>query len=293
MTSPFKGQQFISGGARLAGVMGWPVSHSRSPLLHGYWLASLGIDGAYVPLSVRPDDLETAVRALPKLGFWGANVTVPHKEAVMALMDRVDDTARRIGAVNTIVVMPDGTMEGRNTDAFGFIENLRDRAPAWQPGSGPAVVVGAGGAARAVIVGLLDAGVPEIIITNRTRARADAIVTDIGDKRLHVADWDSRAKVLAGAGLLVNTTTLGMAGHGALDLDLRALPDHATVADIVYTPLETPLLAAARARGLAVVDGLGMLIHQGRPGFAAWFGVAPRADEALRQVLLDDLGCAS
>ena len=284
-----KGRQFISGAARLAGVIGWPVSHSRSPLLHGYWLSSLDIDGAYVPLAVRPEDLETAVRALPGLGFRGANVTVPHKEAVMALMDSVDLTARRIGAVNTIVVLPDGTLEGRNTDAFGFIENLRDRAPGWRPGTGPAVVIGAGGAARAVVVGLLDTGVTEITIVNRTRARAEAIVTDIGDSRLVVTDWAARSHALEGAGLLVNTTTLGMAGHGPLDLYLGVLPEQATVADIVYTPLETPLLAAARARGLAVVDGLGMLIHQGRPGFAAWFGVEPEADDALRQALLDDI----
>lgn len=279
----------ISGKAKLAGVMGWPVAHSLSPRLHGFWLAEYGIDGAYVPLAVAPADFDAAVRALPKLGFRGANVTVPHKEAALAAMDRVDETARRIGAVNTIVVGEDGTLEGGNTDAFGFIENLRAGAPGWRGDAGPAVVLGAGGAARAVVVALLDAGVSEIRLANRTKERAEALAADLssGDGGgVTVVDWDARAEALAGAALLVNTTTLGMTGKAPLDIDLADLPATAVVNDIVYAPLETGLLAAARARGNTVVDGLGMLLHQARPGFARWFGHEPAVTPALRDHVL-------
>lgn len=274
-----------TGKARVAGVMGWPVGHSRSPRLHGYWLEKHGIDGAYVPFPVAPNRIADAVRGLVALGMRGTNVTVPHKETVPALMDRLDPAARKIGAVNTIVVGEDGSLEGRNTDAFGFIENLRQGAPAWRSGDGPAVVLGAGGAARAVVYALLDAGVAEVILTNRNRARAETLAADIGGA-IRIIDWVSRETALADADLLVNTTTLGMVGQAPLELDLSALSPAATVSDIVYTPLRTPLLDAAAARGNTVVDGLGMLLHQARPAFQAFFGVDPVVDEDLRRHVL-------
>ena len=275
----------ISGKAKLAGVMGWPVGHSRSPRLHGYWLEHYGIDGAYVPLAVPPDRIEQAIRALPALGFRGCNVTVPHKEAAYRTVDRLDATAKRMGAVNTIVVGEDGSLEGRNTDGFGFIENLKCGAPGWTAADGPALVIGAGGAARAVVASLLDQGAPRVWLVNRTRARAEELASDIGGA-IEVADWVSRETLLEGAALVVNTTTQGMAGQPPLDLDLRALPGSAVVTDIVYTPLMTPLLSAAQARGNRVVDGIGMLLHQARPGFAAWFGREPEVTEGLKAAVL-------
>lgn len=277
-----------SGAARLAGVIGWPIAHSRSPRLHGFWLDRHGIDGAYVPLAVRPEDLEQAVRALPALGFRGVNVTVPHKQAVMSVCDRIDPTARRIGAVNTIVIDDDGRLSGRNTDAFGFIENLR-QSGVWTAAAGPAVVIGAGGAARAVCVGLIDAGAPEIRLVNRTESRAAELADEFGPV-VKAVPWAMRNDGLDGAALLVNTTSLGMTGQPPLELALDGLPVDAVVNDIVYAPLETGLLAAARARGNPVVDGLGMLLHQARPGFKAWFGVRPEADDEIRRFVLADLG---
>ena len=274
----------ITGKATLAGVMGWPVSHSRSPLLHNFWLARYGIDGAYVPLAVRPDDLATALRALPALGFAGVNLTVPHKEAAVALMDRLDASATRIGAVNTVVVA-NGRLEGRNTDGYGFIENLRAGAKGWRGTGGPAVVIGAGGAARAIAVALIDEGVPEIRVVNRTAARAAALTAEFG-KPLVAVTWERRARALDGAALLVNATTLGMTGQPALALPLDALPKAAVVTDAVYAPLETALLAAARGRGNVCVDGLGMLLHQARPAFAAWFGHDPEVTPELRAHVL-------
>lgn len=274
----------LSGKAKLAGVIGWPVGHSRSPRLHGYWLKHLGIDGAYVPLAVKPDDFEPVLRALPRMGFVGANITVPHKEQALALADHVEPLARRIGAVNTLVVRSDGSVEGRNTDAFGFLENLRHGAPQWNPAEA-ATVLGAGGAARAVCAALVDAGVPEIRLANRSAARAEQLAADIGG-RFTVVEWDKRADALAGAGLLVNTTTLGMTGQPPLDLDLSALPLHAVVNDIVYAPLMTELLVAAAARGNRAVDGLGMLLWQAVPGFEAWFGTRPEVTPALRAFVL-------
>ena len=275
----------ISGKAKLAGVMGWPIGHSRSPRLHGYWLERYGIDGAYVPLAVPPDRIEQAIRALPALGFRGCNVTVPHKEAAYRTVDRLDATAKRMGAVNTIVVGEDGSLEGCNTDGFGFIENLRSGAPGWSAADGPALVIGAGGAARAVVASLLDEGAPRVWLVNRTRARAEELAADIGGA-IKVADWVSRETLLEGAALVVNTTTQGMAGQPPLELDLRALPGSAVVTDIVYTPLMTPLLTAAQTRGNRVVDGVGMLLHQARPGFAAWFGREPEVTEGLKAAVL-------
>ncbi len=273
-----------SGKARLAGVMGWPIAHSLSPRLHGYWLEHHRIDGVYMPLAVAPDDLPAALSALPALGFRGVNLTLPHKEPALDLCHQVDELARRIGAVNTIVVR-EGKLVGSNSDAFGFLENLKEGAPEWRAAEAPAVVLGAGGAARAVIAALADAGAPEVRIVNRTRERAEALAASLGGA-LSVRSWEQRGDALAGAGLLVNTTTLGMAGQAALDLDLAALPDQALVTDIVYAPLVTPLLETARARGNPIVDGLGMLLHQARPGFAAWFGLQPKVTPALRAFVL-------
>jgi len=275
--------RLLTGHARLAGVLGWPVSHSRSPRLHGHWLDTLGIDGAYLPLPVHPDRFATAVRALADLGFRGANVTIPHKEAAFGVCDLVDATARRAGAVNTLVFR-DGRIEGSNTDGYGFVESVGQAVPGWRPQAGRAVLLGAGGAARAIAAALLDGGCPGVTLVNRSRARAEALAADLGGA-IAVAE----APPLADAALLVNTTSLGMQGQPALELDLSPLPASAVVADIVYVPLETPFLTAARARGLTAVDGLGMLLHQARPGFEAWFGVAPQVDEALRAVVAADI----
>jgi shikimate dehydrogenase len=271
--------------------MGWPVSHSRSPLLHGFWLDETGVDGAYLPLPVQPGRLEQALRALPVLGFRGCNLTIPHKRAALAVMDRVEPTAERIGAVNTVVVQPDGSLEGRNTDAFGFRESLREAAPDWDPPSGPAVVLGAGGAARAIVAALIDSGVAEIRIVNRTIDRAETLARDLSalETRMIVCSWAEADVALRGAKLLVNATSLGMSGEPSLMLDLAPLPRSAPIVDIVYTPLETDLLAAASRRGNPVVDGLGMLLHQGRPGFEAWFGVAVGVTPSLRATMVASL----
>jgi len=277
--------RFLTGKTRLAGVIGWPVAHSRSPRLHGYWLAERGIDGAYLPLPVPPDSIAAVLRALPRAGFRGVNVTLPHKAAALAAADRATPEARRIGAANTLVFDEAGRIEARNTDGYGFLENLREGAPGWRAAAGPAVVIGAGGAARALLVALLDAGAPEIRLVNRTAARAAALAAEIGGA-IRPWAWAKRTEALADAALLVNATTQGMGGEPALDLPLDRLPATAVVNDIVYTPLETPLLAAARRRGNRAVDGLGMLLHQARPGFAAWFGVEPAVTPALRAFLL-------
>ena len=281
----------LSGRARVAGVIGYPIAHSLSPRLHGHWLDSLEIDGAYLPLAIAPEHLDEAVRGLARAGFRGVNVTVPHKRAVMALCDEITEGARAIGAVNTLV-FADGRIQGSNSDGYGFMANLRAAAPSWTPGAGPAVVLGAGGAARAVIRSLLDAGVPEIRLTNRTRETAErlaAVFRDSAAGTVTVDDWAGGGRALAGAALLVNATSLGMVGQPPLRIDLTGLAGDAVVADLVYNPLETPLLAAARANGNPAVDGLGMLLHQARPGFAAWFGVEPRVDETLRRAVLAGL----
>jgi shikimate dehydrogenase len=278
----------ITGAARLAGIMGWPVAHSRSPALHGFWLSEHHIDGAYVPLAVEPNRLEQALRALPALGFRGCNLTIPHKQRALAVMDRIDPFARRVGAMNTVVVAADGSLEGSNTDVFGFRENLREQAPDWDAQAGPAVVLGGGGSARAVVAALIAEGVPAIRLVNRTPANAEALARDLTwpGTRITVDPWTARGAALRDAGILVNTTSLGMDKEPPLDLDLSALPATAVVVDIVYVPLETELLAAARKRGHRVVDGLGMLLHQGRPGFEAWFGAAAGVTSGLRAAML-------
>jgi shikimate dehydrogenase len=285
---------YLSGQAALAGVMGWPVGHSLSPRLHGFWLRQHRIDGTYVPLAVEPANLAQALRALPALGFRGVNLTIPHKEPALAVVDRITPAAARIGAVNTVVVTADGLL-GENTDGYGFMENLAAGAPGWRPADGPAVLLGAGGAARAIAVALIDAGATELRLVNRTLARAEALADQLADAArqhgtaLAVLPWRDGA-ALAGASLLVNTSSLGMTGQPPLEIDLQDLPRAALVTDIVYSPIETGLLAAARARGHAVVDGLGMLLHQARPGFRAWFGVDPEVSEALRATVLAGLG---
>ena len=267
--------------------MGWPVGHSRSPRLHGYWLNKYGIDGAYIPMAVPPERLEQALRALPALGLRGTNITVPHKKAALLVCDVIDPLARRIGAVNTIVVGPDGALNGSNTDAFGLVENLREGS-GWRATDGPVVILGAGGAARSACVALIDAGVESIRIVNRTLERARDLAGAMAPHCNAIA-WDRREDALEGAALVINTTTLGMIGQPPLDIRLDALPLQATVYDIVYAPLETGLLAAARAKGVKAVDGLGMLLHQARPGFEAWFGARPEVDEGLRNFVLQDL----
>ena len=268
----------------LAGVMGWPIAHSRSPLIHNHWFAERGLKGAYVPLAVRPEGLEKALRALHPLGFAGVNLTMPHKVMARDIVDSIDGAARTIGAVNTIVVGADGALEGRNTDAFGFVESVKEAQPGFDLARGPAVVIGAGGAARAVIYGLREAGVPHINLVNRTLARAKALAEVFGD-RIEVHDWDARDRILSDASLLVQTTSLGMQAQPALPLDLAALSADAVVCDIVYTPRRTALLNGAAARGNPVVEGLGMLLHQARPAFGAWFGGLPDVGPALRATL--------
>lgn len=274
-----------TGKTLVAGVFGWPISHSRSPRLHGYWLRKFGIDGAYLPFATRPENLIEAIRALPKLGFRGGNVTLPHKERALEAVDDLSLAARRIGAVNTLVVREDGSILGDNTDGFGFLEHLKASAPGWRADSGKAVILGAGGAARGIIVALQEAGVKQIVIANRTTARAEALAADLGGD-IAVIDWNDRARALQDTGILVNTTQLGMNGQPALEIDLKHLPTGAVVDDIVYVPLETALLAQARARGNPTVDGIGMLLHQARPGFKAWFGQEPMVDTALRDFVL-------
>ena len=273
----------LSGTARLAGITGWPVSHSRSPRLHGFWLERYGIDGAYLPLPIDPANFPAAVRGLMLSGFRGINVTIPHKVAAFAICDTVDESARRAGAVNTLV-FDNGRITGSNTDGWGFLENLR--AQGGDPSAGPALLLGAGGSTRAIAAVLLNLGV-HVTIANRTRSKAEALAGELPG--LAIIDWDRRSDALSDHALLVNTTSLGMAKQPKLDIDLDRAPATLTVADIVYVPLETPLLADARARGLRCIEGLGMLLYQAVPGFRAWFGVDPVVDEALRRFVAADL----
>jgi len=273
----------LSGTSRLAGILGWPVAHSRSPRLHGFWLQRHRIDGAYMPLGVAPENFSTAIRGMVALGFQGANVTIPHKLAAFAICDTVEASAKRAGAVNTLIFR-DGKITGRNTDGWGFIAHLR--ASGVDPKAGPALVLGAGGSARAIVAALQDEGVA-VSICNRTRARAEELAQELPP--LRVIEWEGRSAALADHALLVHTTSQGMQGHPPLEIDLSRAPSGMAVADIVYVPLETPLLAAARARGLRCVDGLGMLLYQAIPGFAAWFGMTPQVDDELRRFVAADL----
>lgn len=269
----------------LAGVIGHPIAHSRSPSLHGFWLRRYGVKGHYIPMDVAPVDLETTLRHLPKIGFVGLNVTIPHKEAVLKIADVITDRAALIGAANTLIFRKDGKIHADNTDGAGFMANLRQNAPEWDPSSGPAAVFGAGGAARAVIAALIEVGVPQIRISNRSRPRAEALRADFGAK-LVVYDWVQAANMLEGAATVINTTSLGMTGKPEFRVPLDALEPGAVVNDLVYTPLKTSFLLEAEARGGLIVDGLGMLLHQAAPGFERWFGPTPAVDEETRQAVL-------
>lgn len=274
----------ITGRARLTGVIGWPVAHSKSPILHNHWLDEAGLDGAYLPLPIAPDALAASLDLLPKIGFIGFNVTVPHKQAVMPLLHRLDPLAERIGAVNLIRCDEQGKLIGSNSDAAGFLLNLQQAKPDFNAASAPIVMLGAGGAARAALVALLDQGAREIRLVNRSMERADALRALLGPA-IQPLPWPERHDSLAGAQLLVNATSLGMIGQSALELTLDALPVSALVNDLVYAPLETELLRAARRRGNIVADGLGMLLHQARPSFAAWWGIMPQLSEALHLLM--------
>lgn len=269
----------------LAGVIGSPIAHSKSPQIHRHWLKTYEIAGHYIPMDVHPDDLETVLRALPKAGFVGVNVTLPHKEKVIEIADLVTDRAILIGAANTLIFRKDGKIHADNTDGYGFIENLKAGAPNWNPRSGPAAVLGAGGSARAVISSLLEAGVPEIMLSNRTRVRAEQLQQDFGS-RLQVYDWVQAGNMLDEASLVVNTTSLGMIGKAELRVPLDGLRAHTVVTDLVYAPLKTKLLATAEEYGCTTVDGLGMLLHQAVPGFERWFGTRPEVDSPTRAAAL-------
>ncbi|WP_317056447.1 shikimate dehydrogenase [Roseovarius rhodophyticola] len=269
----------------LAGVIGTPIAHSKSPQIHTHWLKTHGIKGHYIPMEVSADDLETVIRSLPKAGFVGANVTIPHKEKVLEIADLVTDRATLIGAANTLIFRKDGKIHADNTDGVGFIRNLQQNAPQWNPKAGPAALLGAGGAARAVISALLETGVPEIMISNRTRVRADALKTEFG-KRLVVIDWVQAGNMLEDAATVVNTTSLGMIGKPPLRVPLDGLRKGTLVTDLVYAPLKTKLLAEAEEMGCTTVDGLGMLLHQAVPAFERWFGIRPEVDSATRAAAL-------
>ena len=265
-----------------AGVIGQPIDHSLSPYLHGFWLDEYAVDGEYSSFSIESKNLVAFLKGVVDQGWRGVNVTLPYKQSVLELVDQADDNALRIGAVNTVVVQEDGRLFGTNTDGFGFLENLKGHAPNWNASAGPAVVLGAGGAARAILVALQDSGAPEIRLLNRTKARAEKLAQELGGV-IKVYEWENRAKFLAEAEILVNTTSLGMHGQAPLDIDLADLPVRALVNDIVYTPLETNFLISAKQRGNVIVGGLGMLLHQARPGFFSWFGINPKVTDALRK----------
>jgi len=270
----------------LAGVIGFPIGHSRSPIMHSHWLKKYGIHGHYIPISLSAPDFVAGIRSLPRLGFRGINITIPHKVSMLGLADSVTDRAALIGAVNTVTFKDDGSMRGDNTDGYGFIQNMRQNAPSWDPKSGPALVLGAGGAARAVISALLSEGVTELRLANRTRQRAELLADQFGAK-VQVVDWIHASDAVDGAMTIVNTTSLGMQGQPDLIIDLSAAPKAAVVTDLVYTPLNTPFLEGGAALGLHTVDGLGMLLYQGVPGFELWFGTRPEVDESLRMAILD------
>jgi len=272
----------------LAGVMGFPVIHSRSPMLHNYWFAQHRLMGSYVPLAIKTDGLLPALAALPALGFGGCNLTIPHKETAMAAMQTIDPVARRIGAINCVTVNADGSLHGTNNDGFGYIASIKERYPDWRADTGPIVVLGAGGGCRAVVSALSDEGAREIRLINRHRERAERLAADYGGP-IKVYDWAERGTAIADAAMAVNTTSAGMSGQPPLEMPLDRLPSAALVSDIVYIPKETPFLAAARLRGNRTVNGLGMLLNQARPAFKAWFGILPEVTQELRKKIEDSI----
>lgn len=269
----------------LAGVIGTPIAHSKSPRLHQHWLRRYGIRGHYIPMEIVSADLEDAIAMMPKMGFVGVNVTIPHKEHILSIADLVSDRAAVMGSANTLIFRADGKVHADNTDGYGFLENLKQGAPDWDPKAGPAAVIGAGGAARAVISSLIDVGCPEIRLSNRTKTRAEGLRQEFGTK-VEVVDWVTAGNMLDGAMTVVNASSLGMIGAAEMRVPLDALSSTAVVTDLVYTPLETPLLAYARSIGCRTVDGLGMLLHQAVPGFERWFGLRPEVDDELRKAVL-------
>ena len=276
----------MAGDFVLAGVMGWPIAHSRSPILHNYWIEKYKLNGRYVPLAVQPDNLGDAIRGLRALGFRGCNLTMPHKQMAMTMVDRVTDTAKRIGAVNCIVVEPDGKMWGTNNDGNGYYLSLLEVAPSWKPANGPIAILGAGGAARGLLVTLIENGAKEIRLINRTFDKAEALAKSVDPKIIKPIAWEKRADVIGDVALLVNATDQGFVGKPPLDISLDRLSSKALVSDLIYTPPETPFLAAARAGGNVTVNGLGMLLHQARPAFEAWFGVMPDITDDLRATIM-------
>ena len=268
----------------LAGVMGWPVTHSRSPLLHNYWFRQHNLAGTYVPLAIAPAGLNAALRALYPLGFAGCNLTLPHKQEAMNCVDEVDVVAKSIGAISCVVVRPDGSLAGTNNDCYGFIQSIRQEQPGWRADAGTSVVVGAGGGARAVCYALAETGVKAIRLVNRTFERAKKIAEDFAGP-IKALPWEQRHEALDRAAMVVNTTSQGMLGQSPLDLELDKLPSRALAVDIIYIPLETPFLRAARQRGNPTINGLGMLLHQGRPAWRAWFGIEPAVTAELRAMM--------
>ena len=268
----------------LAGVMGWPVMHSRSPMMHNYWFKKHGLAGSYVPLAIRPERLAAALHGLHPLGFAGVNVTIPHKLEAMKIVHEVDALAKSIGAISCVIVRSDGSLAGTNNDCYGFVHAVRQEQPGWRADAGPIVVIGAGGGSRAVCYGLAQEGAREIRVVNRTLARAKGIAQEFGGP-ISALPWEQRHEVLEGAAMVVNTTSCGMVGQPALDIKLDKLPKSALAADIIYIPLETPFLAAARRRGNRTINGLGMLLNQGRPAWKAWFGIEPEVTAELRAIV--------
>ena len=268
--------------------MGWPVGHSRSPIIHNHWIAQHQLKGSYALLPVQPERLEDAIRGLVALGFAGCNVTIPHKVNAMKMMDHVHPTAKRMGAINTIVVQKDGSLHGFNNDGFGYVQSLKDENPNWKADTGPILVLGAGGASRAITLSLLEQGAKEIRLVNRSREKAQALADEFsafGLGEIKVLDWKDRNEAMEGVALLINTTNQGMHGQADLEIDISKLPSHAMVSDAIYIPLETALLKTARLKGHTTVNGLGMLLNQARPAFEAWFGVLPEITPALREAI--------
>ena len=269
----------------VAAVIGHPVNHSRSPRMHNFWLAHFGLEGYYIPLDIDPKKFERSIRNLPELGLIGANITIPYKEKVLKIADKISDRAALVGAANTLTFLPNGGVYADNTDGYGFLQNIKSKYKDWSAREGISVVFGAGGASRAILAALIEDGASDIILANRTRSRADQLRSDFGAK-IKVVEWMKVQNYLSEASTIINTTSLGMVGKTDLPIPLNALKKNTLVTDIVYTPIETHLLATAAKMGCRTVDGLGMLIHQAIPGFERWFGIKPGDSQALRELLI-------